>query len=57
MSNYHEPSKKLSKKARSLTRALNSLKEEIEAVDCHNQRVELEQNKALKEILHHNIVK
>lgn len=56
MSDYHEPSKELSQKARSLTRALNSLKEEIEAVDWYNQRVELEQDKALKQILHHNMV-
>jgi ferritin-like protein len=56
MSDYHEPSKELSQRARSLTRALNSLKEEIEAVDWYNQRVELEQNKELKLILHHNMV-
>jgi len=32
MSDYNEPSKELSQEARSLTCALNSLKEEIEAV-------------------------
>jgi len=56
MSDYHEPTKDLSQKARSLTRALNSFKEEIEAVDWYNQRVELEKDKALKKILNHNML-
>ena len=56
MSNYQEPSKELSKKARSQTRALNSLKEEIEAVDWYNQRVDIEPDDSLKSILEHNMV-
>ncbi|MDA3942996.1 MAG: hypothetical protein PF694_05590 [Bacteroidetes bacterium] len=56
MSDYHEPTKDLSQKTRSLTRALNSFKEEIEAVDWYNQRVDLEKDKALKKILNHNML-
>ncbi|MCD6234380.1 MAG: hypothetical protein DRP86_06350 [Candidatus Neomarinimicrobiota bacterium] len=54
MSNYHEPEGKLSEKAKSITRALNSLKEEIEAVDWYNQRVDVEKDESLKNILVHN---
>lgn len=32
MNNYHEPHKELSKETKNYTRALNSMKEEIEAV-------------------------
>ncbi len=46
----------MSKKARSQTRALNSLKEEIEAVDWYNQRVDIEPDDSLKSILEHNMV-
>jgi len=56
MSDYHEPASELSQKTRSVTRALNSLKEEIEAVDWYNQRVEVEKDNSLKAILHHNMV-
>ena len=44
MSDYHEPASELSQKSRSITRALNSLKEEIEAVDWYNQRVYVEKD-------------
>jgi len=54
MGNYHEPEGKLSEKAKSITRALNSLKEEIEAVDWYNQRVDVEKDESLKNILVHN---
>jgi len=56
MSNYHEPSNELSEKTKSFTRALNSLKEEIEAVDWYNQRVDVEKDEALKGILKHNMI-
>jgi len=55
MGNYNEPASELSEKARSITRALNSLKEEIEAIDWYHQRVDVEKDNALKEILHHNM--
>lgn len=55
MYDYHEPAETLSEKAKSRLRALNSLKEEIEAVDWYAQRVDVEKDKALKEILKHNM--
>ena len=54
MSQYHEPTDELSAKARDITRALTSLKEEIEAVDWYNQRVDATEDTSLKEILAHN---
>lgn len=54
MSNYHEPMELLDEKARNISRALNSLKEEVEAVDWYNQRVAATQDPTLKEILAHN---
>jgi len=54
MSQYHEPTNELSESARDFTRALNSLKEEIEAVDWYNQRVDVTGNESLKHILAHN---
>ena len=55
MSDYHEPVDQLSEKTRSYTRALNSLKEEIEAIDWYNQRADVEKDEALKKILLHNM--
>ncbi len=54
MSNYHEPAGDLSDKTRDLTRALSSLKEEIEAVDWYQQRVDATRDQQLKKILEHN---
>lgn len=54
MSNYHEPAEELSKEARNFSRALNSLKEEIEAVDWYHQRVDLTEDEELGEIMAHN---
>jgi uncharacterized protein len=54
MSNYHEPAEELSIEARDFSRALNSLKEEIEAVDWYHQRVDCTENESLKEIMAHN---
>ncbi|MCF8234739.1 MAG: ferritin-like domain-containing protein [Bacteroidales bacterium] len=54
MSQYHEPTEELSEKARNITRALLSLKEEIEAVDWYNQRVDVTKDEHLKNILAHN---
>ena len=55
MSHYHEPANELSEEARNYNRALNSLKEEIEAVDWYHQRVDVEPDEALKAILQHNM--
>ncbi len=54
MSQYHEPVEKLDEKALNISRALNSLKEEIEAVDWYNQRVVATQDPELKAIMAHN---
>lgn len=54
MSHYHEPANELSEQARDFNRALNSLKEEIEAVDWYHQRVDLTNNEDLKNIMAHN---
>jgi hypothetical protein len=54
MSAYHEPVEELSAKARDITRVLNSLKEEIEAVDWYNQRAEAATDPEAKAIIEHN---
>lgn len=54
MSNYHEPADQLDEMTKDMMRALNSLKEEIEAVDWYNQRVCATKNDDLKAILAHN---
>ncbi len=54
MSNYHEPVEELSQEARNFSRALNSLKEEIEAVDWYHQRVVTSNNEELASIMAHN---
>ncbi len=54
MSQYHEPTNELSEQARNFTRALNSLKEEVEAVDWYHQRVDTTNDESLKGILAHN---
>jgi uncharacterized protein len=54
MSNYHEPAEELSQEARNFSRALNSLKEEIEAVDWYHQRVVTCNDPELAEIMAHN---
>ena len=54
MTQYHEPFEVLKGKTRDITRALLSLKEEVEAVDWYNQRVDATEDPELKEILAHN---
>jgi len=54
VSQYHEPVEKLDEKTMNMTRALNSLKEEIEAVDWYNQRVASSLDPELKAIMAHN---
>lgn len=44
----------LDENTRNITRAINSLKEEVEAVDWYNQRIAATNDAALKEILIHN---
>ncbi|MDF1546212.1 MAG: ferritin-like domain-containing protein [Bacteroidales bacterium] len=54
MKNYHESPEQLSEQTKDYIRALNSLKEEIEAVDWYQQRVDAASDKHLKKILMHN---
>jgi len=54
MENYHEPFEKLSEETKDFSRALNSMKEEIEAVDWYQQRLDVCTNQQLKKILKHN---
>lgn len=54
MTQYHEPIELLDEEAMDFSRALNSLKEEIEAIDWYHQRVVASNNPELKEIMAHN---
>ncbi len=54
MPDYHEPVEELSEEARNFSRALNSLKEEIEAVNWYHQRVDVTGDEQLKKVLAHN---
>jgi ferritin-like protein len=51
---YQEPGGELSGAVRDMHRAIESLKEELEAVDWYNQRVDLCEDDDLKAILAHN---
>jgi uncharacterized protein len=51
---YQEPADEISDKARDMHRALESLKEELEAVDWYNQRADICKDSELKAILVHN---
>lgn len=54
MLQYHEPLEKLDEKTLNITRAITSLKEEIEAVDWYNQRANASADEELKAIMAHN---
>ncbi len=51
---YHEPVQELRDETRDMHRAIISLREELEAVDLYNQRVDACRNPELKAILAHN---
>jgi len=51
---YQEPSGDLSADIRDLHMAIESLKEELEAIDWYNQRIEASKEKELKALLAHN---
>lgn len=51
---YHEPVSELSDETRDMHRAIISLREELEAVDLYNQRVDACKDKELRAILAHN---
>lgn len=50
----HENTDKLSSKTKDLRRAIDSLREELEAVDAYNQRADACEDEDLKKILVHN---
>lgn len=50
----HEERSKMSEKTLNLTRAIDSLREELEAVDWYNQRADACTDENLKKILIHN---
>ena len=54
MQDYHEPIDELQPQDRNYIRALNSLKEEIEAVNWYHQRVAASNDPQLKSIMAHN---
>ncbi|MFA7671695.1 MAG: ferritin-like domain-containing protein [Sphaerochaetaceae bacterium] len=51
---YSEPYDVLDEKTREISRAIASLKEELEAIDWYNQRVDTSKNAELKAIMAHN---
>jgi len=51
---YQEPANELPDDARDMHRAIESLKEELEAIDWYHQRVDLCKDAELKAILAHN---
>jgi len=54
MQDYHEPYEELSDKDRAYVYALNSLKEEIEAINWYNQRAAVSKDLTIKEVMEHN---
>ncbi len=51
---YHEPIEELPIDTHDMHRAITSLMEELEAVDCYSQRAEACHDAELKAILEHN---
>jgi len=51
---YHEPVEELSEETKDMHRAIQSLMEELEAVDWYNQRVDACKDPDLRDILAHN---
>jgi hypothetical protein len=51
---YHEPVDELTPRDRDITRALMSLKEEIEAIDWYNQRAASSSDESIRGVLIHN---
>lgn len=51
---YHEPIEELTNETRDMHRAIESLMEELEAVDWYNQRVDSCKDEELRGLLKHN---
>ncbi len=54
MGAYHEPYEKLSQFTLNMHRAIMSLKEELEAIDWYQHRIDATDNEELKAVLAHN---
>lgn len=54
MAELHEPREKLAESTLDLHRAINSLIEELDAIDWYQQRVDASSDEALQRILAHN---
>lgn len=54
MAGYSEPTAELQQRDRDFSRALNSIKEEVEAVDRYHQRAATTADPTLKAIIEHN---
>jgi uncharacterized protein len=54
MSDYHEKPDELSDRTKDFVRALHSLREEIEAIDWYQQRVDVTGDDQLKSVFAHN---
>jgi ferritin-like protein len=54
MDQYHEPVSELPDKDRDFVRALNSVKEELEAINWYHQRVVTASDPQIKAIMAHN---
>lgn len=54
MTDYHEPQENMDEKTLDTARILNSLKEEIEAVNWYTQRASATNDQDVKELLEHN---
>ena len=54
MSDYHEKADDLSDRTKDFVRALHSLREEIEAIDWYQQRVDVTKDEHLRSVLAHN---
>jgi ferritin-like protein len=53
-SEWHAPYELLKPETQDMTRALNSLQEELEAMDWYNQRIDVTHDEELRGILAHN---
>lgn len=54
MPQYHEPLEILDEETRDISRAISSLKEELEAINWYNQRVNATKDPELKAVMAHN---
>ena len=51
---WHESYDQLTEATKNMTRAINSLKEELEAIDWYQQRIDASTDEALQRVLAHN---